>query len=127
MRSADCTRMKEPPEVLTADAALVSMCLWMRGLQADLTRAVADLYAEVDQAHGDVVTINGNAYMRFVNLIPLHILKCLTLDHAADPRFSEARKVYGAVERGDWFEIDGAERAGLLLNGEEVNHDAEER
>lgn len=121
MRNINWNNLQEPPKVLTSDLALVSVCLWMRGLQADLSRAVTDLYAEVDRAHGDLVTINGKQYMRFVNLIPLRTLKGLTLDHATDPRFAEARKVYEAVERGDWFEIDGAERAGVLLNGGEVN------
>ena len=114
-----------PPEVLTSDVALVQLALWMRGLQADLSRAVSDLYAEADRAHGNVVTINGKEYMRYVNLIPLRILKGLTLDHATDPRFSEGRKVLEAVERGAWFEIDGKERAGILLNGEEEGDHAE--
>lgn len=119
MRSLNWKRIEEPPEVLTADAALVSMCLWMRGLQTDLSRTVGDLYSEAEEAQRDTVTINGRRYMRFTNLLPLRGLKGLTLDHATDPRFTEAREVLKAVERGDWFEIGGIERAGIRLNGEE--------
>lgn len=106
------------PDVLTADLALVYMCNWMRELQAVLARAVADLNAEVDEAHRDVVTINGHAYMGYKNFIPLGALRGLTLDRCHDPRSTEGRKVFEAVERGDWFEIDGIERAGVMLNGE---------
>lgn len=116
-------RPSNPPEVLTSDAALVQMVLWMRGLQVNLSRAVADLYAEADRVQRNTVTINGHVYMHYTGLIPLRDLKALTLDHATDPRFTEARKVYEAVERGDWFEINGEERAGILLNGEEVGDD----
>lgn len=106
------------PDVLTADLALVYMCQWMRGLQVDLARAVDELYAEVDEAHHDVVTINGYAFMRYKNFNQLRALRGLTLDKCHDPRFTEGVKVFEAVERGDWFEIDGIERAGVMLNGE---------
>jgi hypothetical protein len=111
---------KARPEVLTADVALVAMCLWMRELQADLSRAVADLHADAERAQADTVAINGQVYMRYMGLASLPTLRRLTLDNARDERAAEGRKVYDAIERGDWFEIDGNEHAGVLLNSEEL-------